>query len=102
MTKLWVDNAHTAVTLLEIVPQEVVRYKTSEKDGYEAAIIGVGKKNSTKKKGKRFHTLSYKNFDVMILSNQHSQREQLFLQTFLKVYKQLILQVCQKERVFHE
>ena len=50
MTKLWVNNAHTAVTLLEIVPQEVVRYKTSEKDGYEAAIIGVGKKELNKEK----------------------------------------------------
>jgi len=39
MTKLWVNNVHTAVTLLEIVPQEIVRYKTSEKDGYDAAII---------------------------------------------------------------
>ena len=53
MTKLWVDNAHTAVTLLEIVPQEVVRYKTSEKDGYEAAIIGVGKKELNKEKGQK-------------------------------------------------
>ncbi len=56
MTKLWVNNAHTAVTLLEIVPQEVVRYKTSEKDGYEAAIIGVGKKELNKEKG---HKVSY-------------------------------------------
>jgi hypothetical protein len=32
MTKLWVNDRHTAVTLLEIVPQEVVRFKTIEKD----------------------------------------------------------------------
>ena len=50
MTKLWVNNSHTAVTLLEIVPQEVVRYKTSEKDGYEATVIGVGKKELNKEK----------------------------------------------------
>jgi large subunit ribosomal protein L3 len=56
MTKLWVNDKHTAVTLLEIVPQEVVRFKTSEKDGYEAAVIGVGKKDLNKEKG---HKVSY-------------------------------------------
>ncbi len=56
MTKLWVNDRHTAVTLLEIVPQEVVRYKTSEKDWYEAAVIGVGKKELNKEKGQK---LSY-------------------------------------------
>lgn len=39
MTKLRLDGQHTAVTLLEIVPQEVVRYKTLDKDGYTAAIL---------------------------------------------------------------
>lgn len=50
MTKLRLDNRHTAVTLLEVVPQEVVRYKTLEKDGYEAVVLGVGKKELNKEK----------------------------------------------------
>jgi large subunit ribosomal protein L3 len=50
MTKLWVNDRQTAVTLLEIVPQEVIRYKTSEKDGYEATVIGVERKDLNKEK----------------------------------------------------
>ena len=50
MTKLWVNDRHVAVTLLEIIPQEVIRYKTSDKDGYEAAVIWVGKKELKKDK----------------------------------------------------
>ena len=53
MTKLRKDDRHVAVTLLEIVPQEVIRYKTSEKDGYDAAIVGVGKKDLKKDKGQK-------------------------------------------------
>ena len=47
------DDAFTAVTLLQIVPQEVVRYKTQEKDGYEAAVLGGGKKELQKEKGQK-------------------------------------------------
>ncbi|MFZ5341051.1 MAG: hypothetical protein ACOZBL_00300 [Patescibacteria group bacterium] len=32
MTKLWIDDKHVAVTLLKLVPQEILRYKTIEKD----------------------------------------------------------------------
>lgn len=49
-------DAHTAVTLLQIVPQEVVRYKTQEKDGYEAVVLAGGKKELQKAKG---HKVSY-------------------------------------------
>lgn len=62
MTKLWVNNSHTAVTLLEIVPQEVVRYKTSEKDGYEATVIGVGKKELNKEKWQKLAYSMLKEF----------------------------------------
>lgn len=62
MTKLWVNDKHTAVTLLEIVPQEVVRYKTSEKDGYEAAVIGVGKKELNNPKGQKISYALLKEF----------------------------------------
>ena len=56
MTKLWMGEAHVAVTLLQLVPQEVVRYKTEEKDGYEAVVIAGGKKELQKDKG---HKVSY-------------------------------------------
>lgn len=51
MTRLPVGNALTAVTLLQIVPQNVVRYKTEEKDGYNAVVIWAEKKESDKQKG---------------------------------------------------
>lgn len=53
MTKLWMNDVHTAVTLLQVVPQEVVRYKTQEKDGYEAAVLAGGKKELQKEKGQK-------------------------------------------------
>lgn len=50
MTRLPVGDKLTAVTLLQIVPQNVVRYKTEEKDGYNAVVIWAEKKESDKKK----------------------------------------------------
>ena len=51
MTKIWVNDAFTAVTLVKILPQEIIRYKSDEVDGYVAAVIGVGKKEVATKKG---------------------------------------------------
>jgi ribosomal protein L3 len=39
MTRLWVDGAYVPVTLLQVPHQEVVRYKTEEKDGYSALVL---------------------------------------------------------------
>jgi len=45
MTQLLLDNKMEAVTLLKFLPdQEIVRIKTEEKDGYNAVVIGAGKK----------------------------------------------------------
>ncbi|MEI7477875.1 MAG: hypothetical protein WCJ81_05240 [bacterium] len=63
MTKLRLDERHVAVTLLELVPQEVVRYKTLEKDGYEAVVLGVGKKELQKEKGQKISYDLLKEFD---------------------------------------
>lgn len=49
MMKLWVDNVFTPVTLVKVLPQEVLRYKTLEKDGYAAVVVGVEKKSEDKK-----------------------------------------------------
>lgn len=53
MTKMWIEDAFVPVTLVQLVPQEIVRYKTQEKDGYVAAVIGVGKKELKKEKGQK-------------------------------------------------
>lgn len=50
MTKLWIDDKFVPVTLLWYVPQEIVRYKTLEKDGYLAAVVWAWKKVLNKEK----------------------------------------------------
>lgn len=50
MTKMWIDDTFLPVTLVKVVPQEVLRYKTQEKDGYVAAVIGADKKTLKKEK----------------------------------------------------
>jgi hypothetical protein len=32
MTKMWIDDKFVAVTLVKLLPQEIVRFKTNEKD----------------------------------------------------------------------
>lgn len=49
MMKIWVDSVFTPVTLVKVLPQEVLRYKTLEKDGYAAVVVGVEKKSEDKK-----------------------------------------------------
>lgn len=51
MTKIWVNDAFVPVTLAKVIPQEIVRYKTEEKDGYTAAVVGTGKKEVANRKG---------------------------------------------------
>jgi len=47
MTKMWVNGAFVSVTLVEVIQQEVLRYKNNEKDGYVAVVVGVEKKKKT-------------------------------------------------------
>lgn len=44
MTKVWIDDNMVVVTLLKLIPQEIVRYKTQEKDWYLAAVVWTWKK----------------------------------------------------------
>lgn len=53
MTKMRVDGKFVPATMLQIVPQEIVRYKTQEKDGYSAVVVGVEKKELKKDKGQK-------------------------------------------------
>lgn len=50
MTKLVYNNKFVVVTLLQVIPQEIVRYKTTEKDWYSAVVIGVHPKDVVTKK----------------------------------------------------
>jgi len=41
MTKLWHNDAFVAVTIVKLMPQQIVRVKTIETDGYNALLVGV-------------------------------------------------------------
>lgn len=65
MTKIWVDDKFVPVTIAQIIPQEIVRYKTQEKDGYIAAVIGAEKKEAKdKKKGQKISYKEMMEFEV--------------------------------------
>ncbi len=49
MANVRIDEKFVPVTLVQLVWQEIVRFKNEEKDGYVAAVIGVGKKKKTTK-----------------------------------------------------
>jgi large subunit ribosomal protein L3 len=56
MTRIRQDGKFIPVTLVTILPQKVVRYKTTEKDGYQVAVVGVNETETKKEKGQK---LSY-------------------------------------------
>ncbi len=64
MTRVIKDDRFVPITLLELPKMQVVWYKTSEKDGYSAIIVGIVWKEETKlstgKKG-----LCVKNFSTV-------------------------------------
>lgn len=64
MTKLWVNDAHVPVTLIHIPDQEIIRYKTQEKDWYEALVLWLDKKASDKKKGQKISYSVVSEFSV--------------------------------------
>jgi ribosomal protein L3 len=41
MTKMWIEDNFVPVTLVQLLPQEIIRYKTEEKDGYVSAVVGM-------------------------------------------------------------
>ena len=64
MTRLWIDGKMVPVTMVEILPQKIVRYKTVEKDGYQAAVVGVDEVETTKEKGQKLAYDMQAEFDV--------------------------------------
>lgn len=51
MTSIWINDLFIPVTLLKLVTQEIVRYKTLEKDWYQAVVVWTWKKELTREKG---------------------------------------------------
>ena len=64
MTRLWIDGKMVPVTMVEILPQKIVRYKTVENDGYRAAVIGVDEVETKKEKGQKLAYDMQAEFDV--------------------------------------
>ena len=64
MTRLWIDGKMVPVTMVEILPQKIVWYKTVEKDGYQAAVIGVDEVETKKEKGQKLAYDMQAEFDV--------------------------------------
>ena len=64
MTRLWIDGKMVPVTMVEVLPQKIVRYKTVEKDGYQAAVIGVDEVETKKEKGQKLAYDMQTEFDV--------------------------------------
>jgi large subunit ribosomal protein L3 len=58
------------VTLVEILPQKVLRYKTTDKDGYSAVVIGVNETETQKEKGQKltYDTVTEFNVDDAFVS----------------------------------
>ncbi|MCK9467470.1 MAG: 50S ribosomal protein L3 [Candidatus Absconditabacterales bacterium] len=75
MTRVWKDGKMIPVTILKVLPQELLRYKTIEKDGYSAAVVGVNKKETNSKKGQKIKysmTVEFKNIDDSFLDTYKS------------------------------
>ena len=64
MTRLWIDGKMVPVTMVEVLPQKIVRYKTVEKDGYQAVVIGVDEVETKKEKGQKLAYDMQAEFDV--------------------------------------
>jgi large subunit ribosomal protein L3 len=73
MTRIWVDGKFVPVTLVEILPQKVLRYKTNDKDGYSAVVIGVDETETKKEKGQKLAystTTEFKVDDTFATANE--------------------------------
>lgn len=72
MTKIWENWKMIPITILKVLPQEVLRFKTQDKDGYNAVVVWVNKKELKKEKGQRIKysmTTEFKNIDETFSNN---------------------------------
>ena len=66
MTRIWEDWKMIPVTIVKVLPQEVLRFKTEDKDWYSAVVIWVNKREVEKSKWQKVTysmTTEFKNID---------------------------------------
>ena len=66
MTRIWDEWKMIPVTIVKVLPQEVLRFKTEDKDWYSAVVIWVNKKEIEKAKWQKVTysvTTEFKNID---------------------------------------
>jgi len=66
MTRVWDNWKMIPVTVVKVLPQEIVRFKNEEKDWYSAVVVWVNKKELNKDKGQKVKysmTTEFKNID---------------------------------------
>ena len=66
MTRIWEDWKMIPVTIVKVLPQEVLRFKTEDKDWYSAVVIWVNKREVEKSKWQKvtyWMTTEFKNID---------------------------------------
>ena len=87
------------VTILEVLPQEIVRVKNQQKDGYSALVVGSGKKVLEKKqKGNKVVYSYLKEFKIP--SDVDPKQIEDFVAEFLKDLQQIKLSWLTKWKGF--
>ncbi len=74
MTKVWIDDKFVPVTIVKIIPQEIVRYKNQEKDWYSAVVIGLDKKE---KQSKKWTKTVYADMVEFKVDDEYTQKNQI-------------------------
>lgn len=64
MTKLWIDEKHVPVTLLKLMPQEVINHRTEVKDWYDALVVWMWKKELDKERWEKVKYSEIQEFKV--------------------------------------
>lgn len=75
MTRTWENWKMISVTVVKVLPQEIVRFKTQEKDWYSAVVVWVNRKDLNKEKGQKVKysmTVEFKNIDDNFSNNYKS------------------------------
>lgn len=75
MTKVWENWKMIPVTVVKVLPQEIVRIKSKDKDGYDAIVVWVNKKELKKDKWTKVKysmVVEFKNIDESFLNDYKS------------------------------
>lgn len=73
MTKVWKNGKFISATMVKVLPQEIVRYKTNEKDWYSAVVVWVEKKDLKKEKWQKVKykkVVEFRNIDETYVSEK--------------------------------